>query len=145
MRKYFATSLITLTLVALPTAAFASKPTHPVTPSHETTSAAPATHPTAPTVMYVLHGTLSTYTGATSSTPGTVTITVTASNFEPKILKGMALVFATNSKTTIVLHNHKAIANGDHGIVKVRAPKNSTATVLQTKTAFQVIDQGATK
>ena len=32
-------------------------------------------------------------------------------------------------------------ANGDHGIVKVRAPKMSDATALQTKVAFEVIDK----
>jgi hypothetical protein len=47
----------------------------------------------------------------------------------------MALTFAANSKTTVVLHEGKPIANNDNGIVKVRAAKDSTATALQTKTA----------
>ena len=54
----------------------------------------------------------------------------------------MTLTFATNSKTNVVLHEGKPIVNNDNGIVKVRAAKGSNATALQTKTAFEVIDQG---
>lgn len=139
MRKFIAASLVTVTMIGVPTAAFAAKPTHP---THPTT---PASVPAKPTVTYVLRGTLGSYTAATTTTAGSVTITVKSSNFESKVLKGQALTFALNSKTTVVLHDHKAIANGDRGIVKVRAPKDSTASTLQTRVAFQVIDQGLTR
>ena len=164
MRKFLIASVTALTLIAIPTAAFAAKPVHPTTPASANasthangatgatgvtgaTGATGVTHPTVPakppTVMFVLSGTLSNYTAATSSTSGSISITVKKSNFEQKSLKSMTLTFTTNSKTTVVLHNDKAIANGDRGIVKVRAPKKSDATALQTKVAFEVIDQGS--
>jgi hypothetical protein len=156
MRKFLIASVTSLTLIGIPTAAFATKPVHPVHPTtpastHTTgatgvtgaTGATGVTHPAKPpTVMFVLRGTLRNYTAATSTTSGSISITVHSSNFEKKSLKTMTLTFSTNSNTTVVLHTDKAIANGDRGIVKVRAPKNSSATVLQTKTAFQIIGQG---
>ena len=94
-------------------------------------------------VMFVLRGTLTAYTAATSSTSGSVSITVKGSNHERSALKGTMLTFSTDSKTKVVLHDGNAIASGDNGIVKVRAPKNATSTMLESATAFQVIDQGA--
>jgi hypothetical protein len=149
MRKFLIASATTLTLIAIPSAAFAAKPVTTPASTHATgatgaTGVTGVTHPAKPpTVTFVLRGTLSNYTAATSSATGLVSITVKTSNFEQKTLKTMTLTFTVNSKTTVVLHNDKAIVNGDRGIVKVRAPKNSTATALQTKTAFDVIDQGA--
>jgi hypothetical protein len=155
MRKFLIASVTALTLIGIPTAAFATKPVHPVHPTtpasanaQGVTGATGVTHPTVPakppTVMFVLRGTLSNSTAATSSATGSISITVKSSNFERKSLKTMTLTFTVDSKTTVVLHNDKPIANGDRGIVKVRAPKNSSATALQTKTAFQIIDQGVT-
>ena len=94
-------------------------------------------------VQFVLHGTLAAYTAATSTTNGTVSLTVKSSNFDSKTLKGMTLTFVVTSHTNVVLHDGKAIASGvDTGIVKLRAAKNnSTWTGL---TASQVIDQGST-
>jgi hypothetical protein len=158
MRKFLIAAVSAATIIGVPTAAFAAKPVHPTTPASANasanahgatgvtgaTGATGVTHPAKPpTVMFVLRGTLSNYTAATSSTSGSISITVKKSNFEQKSLKSLTLTFTANSKTNVVLHNGKAIANGDRGIVKVRAPKNSSATTLQTETAFQVIDQGA--
>lgn len=158
MRKFVIATAAALSLAAVPTAAFASKPVHTtdsttVHTTHNrvtTTTTDKKTHePTkthrAPVVMYVLRGSLSAYTPATSTTNGTVSITVKGSNDEPKTLKGLTLVFATDTKTKVELFDHKAIVNGDRGIVKVRATKNLDVTTLQTKMAFQVIDQGVVK
>jgi len=145
MRKYLAACLIALTTVGVPTAAFASKPTHPTHPTTPSVSNATGTNGTThltPTVMYVLRGTLSSYTAATSSAAGSITIVVKTSNFEQKILKGTSLTFVTGSTTRVVLHKGKPITNGDRAIVKVRAPKKSDATALQAKAAFQIVDQG---
>jgi hypothetical protein len=149
MRKYWIAFSAALTLAAVPTAAFAANPSHPVHPTTPATTGVKgatsdidATHPVVtPTVMYVLRGTLTSYTAASTTTTGSVSITVKSSNFEQKTLKTMTLTFVVNSKTNVVLHNDKAFAIGDRGIVKVRAPKKSDATTLQTKTAFEVIDQ----
>ncbi len=158
MRKFLLTTATALSLAVIPTAAFASRPTHPThngtttttTNTHKPTTTTTNTHkPTTtrkvPVVMYVLRGSLSAYSAASGAANGSVSITVSGSNQEPKTLKGLTLVFATDAKTKVELFDDKAIANGDRGIVKVRAAKNLDAVTLQTEVAFQVIDQGVAK
>ncbi len=115
-------------LLGTPAAALAAKPSPPKVP----------------TVMYVLHGKLSSYTAAVAGTSvnGTISITVSASNRESAILKGQLLTFVVTPKTNVVLHKGNAVTNGDRGIVKIRAPKSATAAALETFVVFQVIDQG---
>src|SRR5579871_2545510 len=86
-------------------------------------------------VTYVLKGTLSNYTAYTNSiygsTDGSITITVTHANSHGKALKGQTLTFAVDANTKISLENGvSAIANGDKGIVKVRAAKKIAAADL---------------
>lgn len=131
MRKLI---LIAAVALAIPAVALATKPPHPTTPA--------SSHPAKPTVLWVLRGTLSNYTAASGSTNGSISIKVKSSNLDSKTLKAMTLTFATNSKTKVVRHEGKPIADGDRGIVKVRAAKGSDATALQTHPAFAVIDQG---
>jgi hypothetical protein len=128
MRKLI---LIVVLALALPTAALATR--------------ASSSHSAKPTVLWVLRGTLSKFTAASGATNGSISITVKSSNFDSKTLKGTTLTFATDSKTKVVLHKHKPIPDRDRGIVKVRAAKGSDATALQTHTAFQVIDKGASR
>ena len=147
MRKLILVVALALVVPAAALATEPSHPSHPATPasSHASTTAttALASQPATPTVMWVLRGTLSKYTPATATVNGSISITVKSSNFVSSTLKNMTLTFATNSKTNVVLHEGKPIAaNNDNGIVKVRAPKGSSATALTTKTAFEVIDQG---
>ena len=72
------------------------------------------------------------------------TLVVSSSNYHGKTLKGQALAFTVSSKTNVVLHNGNPIAaSGDRGIVKVRAPKASSAATLSATAASEVIDQGA--
>jgi len=123
--------LIAALALAMPAVALATRPS--------------SSHPAKPTVLWVLRGTLSKYTPASVSTNGSISIKVKSSNFDSKTLKAMTLTFATDSKTKVVLHEGKPIADGDRGIVKVRAKKGSDATALQTPTAFAVIDQGASR
>ena len=147
MRKLILVVALALVVPAAALATAPSHPSHPATPasSHASTTATTAlpSQPATPTVMWVLRGTLSKYTPATATVNGSISITVKSSNFDSTTLKHMTLTFATNSKTNVVLHEGKPIANNDYGIVKVRAAKGSNATALQTKTAFEVIDQGA--
>src|SRR5712691_6722266 len=123
--------IIGAALLLVPAAALAAKPAHPSTPA------------TPKMVLFVLRGTISHYTAATNTTNGSISITVKSSNFDSKTLKGTTLTFATDSKTKVVMHEGKPIADNDRGIVKVRAAKGSDATALQTHTPFEVIDQGA--
>jgi hypothetical protein len=146
-----------LALAGVPTGALAAQPSHPSTPaSTNANSQANATSSTgtsskasssaktqAVKVLYVLRGTIAKYTAVSGTTNGSVAITVKSANFDAKTLKGMTLTFAVSPSTKVSLHSGKPIASGDNGIVKVRAPKHSSAVTLQTLTAFQVIDQGA--
>jgi hypothetical protein len=105
----------------------------------------------APKVMYVLRGTLSNYTPYTNSIygsqNGSITITVSGANHHGKALKGQVLTFPVDGKTKISLATGvSAIANGDRGIVKIKAPKKiaaaNLASTLQGIAAFQIVDQG---
>ena len=105
-------------------------------------------------VQYILHGTLSTYTGfdSTTSTDGSITITVTHANRHGRVLKGESLTFMgmVTANTKVVLSDGVTmITDGDQGIVKVRAPKEPKDTSAADLTALltalpvrQVIDQG---
>ena len=121
-----------LTLVGVPGAALAAKPSHPATPANGKGQSAK--------VMFVLHVTLGTYNAASGGTNGSVGFTVNSANHESTLLKGAGtLTLAVSSSTKIV----GAVTGTHSGIVKVRAAKNTSAADLQKLTAFQVIDQGA--
>jgi hypothetical protein len=106
-------------------------------------------------VQYVLHGTLSAFTAfdSTTSANGSVTIAVSHSNRHGRALDGMTLTFTgmVASSTKLVLEDGvTVVADGDNGIVKVRAPKeprdmsgSDLATILTALPVRQVIDQGA--
>jgi hypothetical protein len=108
------------------------------------------------TVMYVLKGTIygSAY-NSTTSTPGSVTVTVTHSNRHGKLLVGQTIPIPLDANSKVVLENGATAlaptAPGDQGMVKIRAPKmafkGATSTALQTamqnRPAHMVIDMGA--
>ena len=137
-------------LVGVPGAALAAKPSHPATPANgHANGHATATSTTgagsnansngqAAKVMFVLHGTLGTYTAANGATTGSIAITVTSSNHESSLLKNTTLTLHVSSSTKI----GGTVTSGHSGVVKVRAPKNASAATLQTMTAFQVSDRG---
>ena len=147
MARFIAAFITTLTLLGAP-AAFASRPSRPTRPTRPTASASSQTDPARPTVMFVLRGTLGNYTAATrtsdgSITDGSITVTVSSSNLEGEALSGTALTLSVTPRTRVVLHGLTSIANGDRGIVMVRAPKGSGAMTLETSPAFGVIDQAS--
>ena len=124
--------------LAIPTSvAFAKGPT-----SHTNHSKA------APKVMYVLKGTFSSYTAATATTDGSISITVNHSNYHGRALKGLTLSFAVSMKTRITNPNSVDLTkDGAKGMVKFRAPKRVSgdlATTLPTMAkAFHIIVRGA--
>lgn len=132
--------ILVLAALVIPSAALAAKPPK-----------APKPPKPAPTVMYVLKGTLSNYMAYDATTPanGSITIVVKSARPHAKALKGQTLTFAVDAMTKIRLHKHMAIANGDKGIIKVRAAKKiapaDLATTLQASSAKQIIDQGMPK
>jgi hypothetical protein len=101
-----------------------------------------------PMVMYVLKGTLSNYTAATSDTvDGSISITVTHSNFHSS-LKGQTLTFATTMKTRVNFPNGATtITDGAKGVLKFKAPlhRKGNATLAATLTtgakALHIIDK----
>jgi hypothetical protein len=125
--------------LAVPSVALAAKPPAPGN-SQES-------HGKAPQVMYVLKGTLTAYTAANGATNGSVSLLVKSANRHGASLKDQTLTFAVSSTTKVVTPEGAALTLNDKGVVKVRGPKklgptDSLATVLQARTAFQVIDQG---
>lgn len=134
MRKFV---LIAALALLLPALAFAGKPSAPGKSDSAHTKKA---H----TVMYVLRGTLTAYTAATTTTPGSVSILVQSANHRGASLVTKTLTFPTSTATKIAPHA-TSITLGDPGMVKVRGPKtlaptDNLATVLQALTAFQVVD-----
>ena len=121
--------------LAVPALALAAKPP------------APQTHAkAAPQVMYILKGKLTAFTAVSGTTNGTVSIQVAGSNRHGATLKTQTLQFTVSPTTKIA----GTVTLNDNGIVKVRGPKNLQAgqvlaTVLQANTAWQLIDQHASK
>jgi len=141
MRKTLALVLVAL---ALPSIALAAKPTT----SHGNAGA---------TVRYVLRGTLWSYTAASATADGSVTIHVTGSNHRGALLKGTYLTFAVTGKTKFALSSKSGIVpkrrlvsikDGARGMVEFRgalkvsntalmaalAPKNMTALAVFIRT-----------
>ena len=104
-----------------------------------------------PKVMYVLKGTFSSFVAATPTADGSISLTVSHSNYHGRALKGDTLVFTVAANTRITFANGTtALADGAKGMVKFRAPLLRHAsgatldTVLPAKaTAFHVIVQRA--
>jgi len=85
----------------------------------------------APKVTYILKGTFSNFTAASTTTNGSVTINVTHSNYHAHGLVGQQLTFAIALTTPTNLMGG-TIINGAHGIVKFRAPLRVSNTTLMT-------------
>jgi len=109
----------------------------------------PGTHGKSnPIVKYVLKGPLSSYQAATTSTPGSISITVKHSNYHARTLVGQTLTFSTSMTTRITYTNGATVINdGAKGVLKFRAPlfrKGSTtlaSTLTTNAKALHIIDQ----
>src|SRR5689334_19488285 len=82
-------------------AAFATQPAGKGKPA--TTPA--STNAAAPTVMFILHGTITAYTAVNGSTNGAVSLKVSSSNHVATSLKGMTLNFTIAPSGSVVKHN----------------------------------------
>ena len=82
-----------------------------------------------PKVTYILKGTLSNFTAASTTANGSVTINVTHSNYHAHALVGQQLTFGIAMTTPTNLMGG-TILNGAHGIVKFRAPSRVTDKAL---------------
>ena len=107
-------------------------------------------------VQYILKGTLSTYAAydSSTSTAGSITINVTHANRHGRALENMSLSFTgmVSSSTKVVLPDGvTVVADGDSGIVKIRAPReprtvsgSDLAAALTGMPVRQIVDQGPT-
>jgi uncharacterized protein YaiE (UPF0345 family) len=102
----------------------------------------------APRVMYVLKGSLSGYTAATTSADGSISITVNHSNYHGRALKGQTLTFSTTMNTRVTMVNGATqITDGAKGVLKFKAPlrvpaNTPLATMLTgSAKALHIIDQ----
>ena len=88
----------------------------------------------APKVQYILKGTLSTYTEASDSATGSITIDVKQSNHHARALKNQSLTFSLTTKSKLTFrrgsHAHQEIADGAEGYLTVRAPKRITGDLV---------------
>lgn len=102
----------------------------------------------APKVMYVLKGSLFSYTAASSAANGSITIRVTYSNYHGRLLDGKDFTFAISPKTIMSLNGNATVSSGARGVVRFRALKHMTNAALTAALrpdrtrAYQVIDQG---
>jgi hypothetical protein len=88
-----------------------------------------------PKVTYILKGTLSGFTAASTTADGSVTIHVTQSNYHAKALVGQDLSFAVSMSTPTRLMGG-TIIDGARGVVKFRAPlRQSNTTLMASLTA----------
>ena len=98
----------------------------------------PGTHGKSnPRVMYVLKGTLSSYTAATADAPGSISITVNHSNYHGRALKGLTLPFPTTMQTRVTFrHGATQITDGAKGMLKFKAPlhRKGDTTLVTTLT-----------
>jgi hypothetical protein len=86
-------------------------------------SASPTRGKSHPVVTYVLKGTFSNYVAATSTTDGSLSITVSHSNYHWKQLHSDTLdfTFAANTRVTFA-NGTSTLADGAKGMIKFRAP-----------------------
>lgn len=87
-----------------------------------------------PKVTYILKGTLSDFTAASTTANGSVTIHVTHSNYHAKALVGQDLTFAVSMSTPTRLMGG-TIINGATGVVKFRALLRQSNTTLMASLA----------
>ena len=123
MRKRTLTLALVVLALAIPTGVALAKG-QPATPGKS-----------APKVTYILKGTLSNFAAASTTANGSVTISVTHSNYHARALVGQQLTFAVSLKTPTTLMGG-TILDGARGTVKFRAPlRVSNKTLMAALTA----------
>jgi hypothetical protein len=89
---------------------------------------------------YELKGTLSAYTAAVDTTPGSVTILVSKANHAGQPFVGQTLTFALDA-TTHVKTKGGGIVDGDKGDVQVKGAPGLDVTSLQLLTPKQLVEK----
>ena len=89
---------------------------------------------------YELKGTLSAYTAAAGTTPGSVTILVAKANHAGRPFVGQTLTFVLDASTRVKTKGG-GIVDGDQGDVQVKGSPGLDATGLQVLTPKQVVEK----
>jgi hypothetical protein len=89
---------------------------------------------------YKLKGTLSAYTAAMGTTPGSITINVQKGNRAGRPFVGMTLTFVLTTATKIEPRG-VVILDGDRGSVQLKAAEGLDAAALQAATPKKVEDE----
>jgi hypothetical protein len=105
-------------------------------------AAATARGQAGPRVLYVIKGKVTQFIPAGDQAIGSVTMLVTGSNRQARLLQGMRVTFGIGAGTRLAVGADGEIAVGDRGVVKVRAPKRLSAATLRSLMALQVIAPG---
>lgn len=115
--------------LALPALAFAAQPAQ--------------SGKSAPTVQYILKGTLTSFTASTGGADGSIAFTVTQANRHRADLKDQALTLMIKPTTKVIMDTDGELTAGETVIVKVRELRRTTdaLALLNGKNARQVIDQ----
>jgi hypothetical protein len=99
-----------------------------------------STNAAKPSVMYVLHGSITAYTAVNGTTNGSVSITVKSSNHHAAALKGQTITFVLSSSTNVV----GTPTVGHNATLKWRGTKTPTGQApAMPGAALQLIDQGS--
>lgn len=89
---------------------------------------------------YEFHGTLSAYTAAVGTTPGSLTLVVSKANKAGRPFVGLTLVFPV-APTTKVHPEGALIVDGDLGSVQLKGAPGLDATALQLLSPKEVVDE----
>jgi hypothetical protein len=128
--------MVAVAALGFSAAVFAAPPTGKGKPA--TTPA--STNAAHPSVMYVLHGTITAYTAVVGTTNGSVSLTVTGSNHHAAALKGQTIAFVLSPSTDVV----GTPTVGHNATLKWRGTKTPTGTApAMPGAARQLIDQGS--
>jgi hypothetical protein len=97
--------------------------------------ASPTRGNSAPNVMYILKGTFSSFTAASATADGSVSITVSHANYHGRALMKDTLQFTVASNTRITFGNGTtALTDGTQGMIKFKAPllRHASGATLDT-------------
>jgi hypothetical protein len=89
----------------------------------------------------VLSVAVSSFTAATATKAGSISIAVSGGSCFTRTLAGTSVTFTLDQNTRVV--NATAISDGDRGIIQLRGTKTLNTSTLKTLTPRLVIDQAA--
>ena len=95
-------------------------------------------------VTYVLKGTLSAYTAASSAADGSITIHVDSANYHSRLLTGKDLTFAISAQTTVTLNGTASVIDSALGRRVGFWNPQIYKFALQGNSPFTPLDQSGT-